>query len=73
MTRAGWPESIPLDMGNVLSDDKKQQVLALGRLGWSLFLDDAPASSGTFDLGLLLRRVTDPEEWKDLDDSDQAK
>ena len=23
-------------MGNVLSDDKKQQVLALGRLGWSL-------------------------------------
>jgi len=23
-------------MGNVLSDDKKQQVVALGRLGWSL-------------------------------------
>src|SRR5215831_15356867 len=23
-------------MANVLSDDKKQQVLALGRLGWSL-------------------------------------
>jgi hypothetical protein len=23
-------------MGNVLSDNKKQQVLALGRLGWSL-------------------------------------
>jgi hypothetical protein len=23
-------------MGNVLSDDKQQQVLALGRLGWSL-------------------------------------
>ena len=23
-------------MGNVLKDDKKQQVLALGRLGWSL-------------------------------------
>src|SRR2546428_347271 len=23
-------------MSNVLSDDKKQQVLALGRLGWSL-------------------------------------
>ena len=23
-------------MGNVLSDDKKQQVLALGRLGWPL-------------------------------------
>ena len=23
-------------MGNVLSDDKKQQVIALGRLGWSL-------------------------------------
>lgn len=23
-------------MGNVLSDDKRQQVLALGRLGWSL-------------------------------------
>ncbi len=23
-------------MTNVLSDDKKQQVLALGRLGWSL-------------------------------------
>ena len=23
-------------MGNVLSDDKKQQVVALGRLGWAL-------------------------------------
>ena len=23
-------------MGNVLSDDKQQQVMALGRLGWSL-------------------------------------
>ena len=23
-------------MGNVLSDEKKQQVLALGRLGWPL-------------------------------------
>ena len=23
-------------MGNVLSDDKQQQVLAFGRLGWSL-------------------------------------
>jgi hypothetical protein len=23
-------------MGNVLSDDKQQQVLVLGRLGWSL-------------------------------------
>jgi hypothetical protein len=23
-------------MGNVLSDDKQQQVLALGRLGWSV-------------------------------------
>src|SRR5271157_4081808 len=23
-------------MGNVLSDEKKQQVIALGRLGWSL-------------------------------------
>jgi hypothetical protein len=23
-------------MANVLSDEKKQQVLALGRLGWSL-------------------------------------
>ena len=23
-------------MGNVLSEEKKQQVLALGRLGWSL-------------------------------------
>jgi len=23
-------------MGNVLGDDKKQQVAALGRLGWSL-------------------------------------
>jgi hypothetical protein len=23
-------------MSNVFSDDKKQQVLALGRLGWSL-------------------------------------
>jgi hypothetical protein len=23
-------------MGNVLNEDKKQQVLALGRLGWSL-------------------------------------
>ena len=27
---------MPPDMSNVLSDDKKQQVLALGRLGWSL-------------------------------------
>src|SRR5260221_12614939 len=25
-----------VEMGNVLSDDKKQQVVALGRLGWSL-------------------------------------
>ena len=25
-----------MGMGNVLSDDKKQQVVALGRLGWSL-------------------------------------
>ncbi len=26
----------PAGMANVLSDEKKQQVLALGRLGWSL-------------------------------------
>ena len=27
---------LPRGMGNVLSIDKKQQVVALGRLGWSL-------------------------------------
>jgi transposase len=27
---------LPRGMGNVLSDDKKHQVIALGRLGWSL-------------------------------------
>jgi hypothetical protein len=25
-----------VDMGNVLSEEKKQQVIALGKLGWSL-------------------------------------
>jgi hypothetical protein len=29
-------KTIPPDMSNVLADDKKQQILALGRLGWSL-------------------------------------
>jgi hypothetical protein len=29
-------KTMPPDMSNVLADDKKQQVLALGRLGWSL-------------------------------------
>ena len=31
--RGGWSRG---RMANVLSDEKKQQVLALGRLGWSL-------------------------------------
>ena len=29
-------KTMPPDMSNVLADDKKQQILALGRLGWSL-------------------------------------
>ena len=35
MTRAGeaWPTA---GMANVLSDEKKQQVVALGKLGWPL-------------------------------------
>jgi hypothetical protein len=36
LTRVGGAETIPLDMSNVLGDEKKQQILALGRLGWSL-------------------------------------
>ena len=27
---------VPAEMSNVLDDDKKQQIVALGRLGWSL-------------------------------------
>ena len=35
MTRAGeaWPTA---GMANVLSEEKKQQVVALGKLGWTL-------------------------------------
>ena len=27
---------VPRCMGNVLTDEKQQQILALGRLGWTL-------------------------------------
>jgi hypothetical protein len=34
-------------MANVLSDQKRQQVEALGRLGWSLRRIDLPAKNWT--------------------------
>ena len=34
--QAGMPLLSPAGMANVLSEDKRQQVLGLGRLGWSL-------------------------------------
>jgi hypothetical protein len=46
-------------MGNVLSDDTKQQVVALGRLGWSLRrIEEATAVrretvSGHFQMALI--------------------
>ena len=31
-----WAELFSVAMGNVLNDEKQKQVIALGRLGWTL-------------------------------------
>jgi hypothetical protein len=54
-------------MGNVLSDEKKQQVLALGRLGWSLRRIEEATGVRRETAGLYLRAagipVRPPRRW----------
>ena len=47
-------------MANILSDEKKQQVLALGRLGWSLRKIEAATGIRRETAGAYLRALRLP-------------
>ena len=60
-----------VNVSNVLSDDKKQQVIALGRLGWSLRRIEAAVHIRRETVAGYLRamgiRVRPPGGWGKLD------